>query len=64
MNINNLNKVYEDIKTLCLQSFEKRYPSWISNSLTNIELQLKRTLIEVQKLEELKKEIKLITRRL
>lgn len=64
MNVNNLNKVYEDIKTLCLQSFKERYPSWISNSLTNIELELKKTLIEVQKLEELKKEIKLITRRL
>jgi hypothetical protein len=61
MDIEKLNKIYEDIQNICLQSFDKKYPSWISNGLFTIELKLKDILIDVQKLEELKKEIKQLT---
>jgi hypothetical protein len=64
MDIEKLNKIYEDIQDICLQSYDKKYPSWISNGLFSVELKLRDILIDVQKLEGLKIEIKELTLRL
>ena len=44
-------KVLREIEELCVLSFNKEYPAWISNSLTTIELTLKETLEEIKKVE-------------
>jgi hypothetical protein len=48
--INNVSKVIEQIEVLSVQSFNEKYPAWISNSLTTIELKLKETLKQVKEL--------------
>jgi hypothetical protein len=42
--INKIEKLIEEIEILSVQSFNEKYPAWISNSLTTIELKLKKTL--------------------
>jgi hypothetical protein len=42
--INKIEKLIEEIEVLSVQSFNEKYPAWISNSLTTIELKLKKTL--------------------
>jgi hypothetical protein len=64
MDIEKLNKIYEDIQDICLQSYDRKYPSWISNGLFSVELKLRDILIDVQKLEKLKIEIKELTLKL
>ena len=46
--INNVSKVIEQIEVLSVQSFNEKYPAWISNSLTTIELKLKKTLEDLK----------------
>jgi hypothetical protein len=45
-------KLIKEIENLTIQSFNEKYPSWISNSLTTVELTLKETLKQI---EEFKK---------
>ena len=40
MNIQ-IKKIIKEIELLSVQSFNEKYPAWISNSLTTIELKLK-----------------------
>ena len=47
-----VKKVLEQIESLSIESFKKNYPSWISNSLTTVELTLKETLREIEKVEK------------
>ena len=42
--INKIEKLIEEMEVLTAQSFNENYPVWISNSLTTIELKLKKTL--------------------
>jgi hypothetical protein len=55
--INNVSKVIEQIEVLSVQSFNEKYPAWISNSLTTIELKLKETLKEIADFEIVKNRI-------
>ena len=55
--INNVSKVIEQIEVLSVQSFNEKYPAWISNSLTTIELKLKETLKEIANFEIVKNRI-------
>jgi hypothetical protein len=55
--INNVSKVIEQIEVLSVQSFNEKYPAWISNSLTTIELELKKTLKELADFEIVKNKI-------
>jgi len=55
--INNVSKVIEQIEVLSVQSFNEKYPAWISNSLTTIELELKETLKELADFEIVKNRI-------
>ena len=57
MKIQKIEKIIKDIEVLTIQSFNEKYPSWISNSLTTVELTLKKTLKEIQELEILKNRI-------
>jgi hypothetical protein len=57
MKIEKIEKIIGEIEVLTIQSFNEKYPSWISNSLTTVELTLKKTLKEIQELEILKKRI-------
>ena len=43
-----IEKVIKEIEVLTTQSFNDNYPAWISNSLTTIELQLKKTLEDIK----------------
>ena len=38
MKIQKIEKIIKDIEVLTKQSFNEKYPSWISNSLTTVEL--------------------------
>jgi len=57
MKIQKIEKIIKDIEVLTIQSFNEKYPSCISNSLTTVELTLKKTLKEIQELEILKSRI-------
>lgn len=46
--INKIEKLVKEIEVLSVQSFNEKYPAWISNSLTTIELELKKTLEELK----------------
>jgi len=46
--INKIEKIIEEMEVLSVQSFNDNYPSWISNSLTTIELKLKKTLEDLK----------------
>jgi len=48
--INTIEKLVKEIEVLSVQSFNEKYPAWISNSLTTIELKLKETLKQVKEL--------------
>jgi len=43
-----VEKLIKEIEVLTAQSFNDNYPAWISNSLTTIELKLKKTLKEIK----------------
>ena len=43
-----VEKLVKEIELLSVQSFNDNYPAWISNSLTTIELQLKKTLEDLK----------------
>ena len=43
-----VEKLIKEIEVLSVQSFNEKYPVWISNSLTTIELQLKKTLEDLK----------------
>ena len=43
-----VEKLIKEIELLNVQSFNEKYPAWISNSLTTIELQLKKTLEDLK----------------
>ena len=43
-----IEKTIKEIEVLTAQSFNEKYPAWISNSLTTIELQLKKTLQDLK----------------
>ena len=43
-----IEKLIKEIELLSVQSFNEKYPAWISNSLTTIELQLKKTLEDLK----------------
>jgi hypothetical protein len=45
---NKIEKIIKEIEVLTAQSFNDNYPAWISNSLTTIELKLKKTLEEIK----------------
>ena len=47
----NIEKIIKEIETLSIQSFNENYPSWISNSLTTIELKLRGTLQDIEKIK-------------
>ena len=57
MKTSEIEKIIKDIEIITIQSFNEKYPSWISNSLTTVELKLKKTLKEIQELEILKSRI-------
>ena len=46
--INKIEKLIQEIEVLTAQSFNEKYPAWISNSLTTIELKLKETLKDIK----------------
>ena len=46
--INKIEKLIQEIEVLSVQSFNDNYPAWISNSLTTIELKLKKTLEDLK----------------
>jgi hypothetical protein len=46
--INKIEKLIEEMEVLSVQSFNEKYPAWISNSLTTIELKLKKTLEDLK----------------
>jgi hypothetical protein len=46
--INKIEKLIKEIEVLTAQSFNENYPAWISNSLTTIELKLKKTLEDLK----------------
>jgi hypothetical protein len=43
-----IEKLIKEIEVLTIQSFNDNYPAWISNSLTTIELKLKKTLQDIK----------------
>ena len=43
-----VERLIKEIEVLTAQSFNDNYPAWISNSLTTIELKLKKTLKEIK----------------
>lgn len=43
-----VEKLIKEIELLSVQSFNEKYPAWISNSLTMIELKLKKTLEDLK----------------
>ena len=43
-----VEKLIKEIELLSVQSFNEKYPAWIYNSLTTIELQLKKTLEDLK----------------
>jgi hypothetical protein len=47
-----VKKILKQIEVLSVQSFNKNYPSCISNGLTTVELKLKETLREIEKVEK------------
>lgn len=55
MKTSKVEKIIKDIEVLTIQSFNEKYPSWVSNQLTTVELTLKKTLKEIQNLKFLKK---------
>ena len=48
MTTEKIEKIIKEIEVLTIQSFSEKYPSWISNSLTTVELILKKTLKEME----------------
>jgi len=46
-----IERIIKEIEVLTAQSFNNEYPVWISNSLTTIELKLKKTLKEIKEVE-------------
>ena len=46
-----VEKLIKEIEVLTTQSFNDNYPAWIYNSLTTIELKLKKTLKEIKEVE-------------
>jgi hypothetical protein len=46
---NKIEKLIKEIEVLTAQSFNDNYSAWISNSLTTIELKLKKTLKDLSK---------------
>ena len=46
--INKIEQLIKEMEVLSVQSFNDNYPAWISNSLTTIELQLKKTLEDLK----------------
>jgi len=55
--INTIEKLVKEIEVLSVQSFNEKYPAWISNSLTTVELTLKKTLKEIEDFEIVKNRI-------
>ena len=55
--INTIEKLVKEMEVLSVQSFNEKYPAWISNSLTTIELKLKETLKEIADFEIVKNRI-------
>ena len=55
--INTIEKLVKEIEVLSVQSFNEKYPAWISNSLTTVELTLKKTLKEIADFEIVKNRI-------
>ena len=47
-------KVFKEVIRLSNFAFDEKYPAWISNSLTTIELTLKKTLNEIKQYENKK----------
>ena len=43
-----IEKLIKEIEVLTIKSFNDNYPAWISNSLTTIELKLKKTLQDIK----------------
>jgi hypothetical protein len=43
-----IEKLVKEIELLSVQSFNENYSAWISNSLTTIELKLKKTLEDLK----------------
>ena len=48
---NETKKVFKEVIRLSNFAFDEKYPAWISNSLTTIELTLKKTLNEIKQYE-------------
>jgi len=46
-----VEKLIKEIEVLTTQSFNEKYPAWISNSLTTIELKLKKTLKDIKEVK-------------
>ena len=46
--INKIEELIKKMEVLSVQSFNEKYPAWISNSLTTIELKLKKTLEDIK----------------
>ena len=46
--INKIEQLIKEMEVLSVQSFNDNYPAWISNSLTTIELKLKKTLEDLK----------------
>ena len=46
--INKIEELIKEIEVLSVKSFNEKYPAWISNSLTTIELKLKKTLEDIK----------------
>ena len=46
-----VERLIKEIEVLTTQSFNDNYPAWISNSLTTIELKLKKNLKEIKEVE-------------
>ena len=47
-----IEKLIKEIEVLTSQSFYNNNPSWISNSLTTIELKLKETLKDIKEIKQ------------
>jgi hypothetical protein len=45
---NKIEKLIKEMEILTAQSFNDNCPAWISNSLTTIELKLKKTLEDLK----------------
>jgi len=49
---NETEKVFKEVMRLSNFAFDEKYPAWVSNSLTTIELTLKKTLGEIKQYEK------------